>query len=336
MENKDFVAATAAFLQQEAGDNYAPRAAEIAPKVLRRETDSLDDFEHLEHDSSPVKEVEAPKSDSLNFGKSPPVEVAQEINTAAKIASETASDLIAEIKFKAESAATAMSTVEDLLGMESEDFKSEKTADLLGDFSYAPPIPSHGDDFTKNSFNDFTSSQNFMAAEREEFTPIKQVVTDLADRFSDSEPEIDDFKPSSNVDFKLASKKSEEDLSQKLESAKHTDTFKDVIDEPEPEFQPELPVRDYMKSEFTPEPEPVVAPKPVATPEPVVKPQTTGSSKSKTQEVIAAEAMFCKMGLGKILYSCFFKITKQITICFCTLFLYNIPTSKAHNFVIAC
>lgn len=299
MENKDFVSATAAFLQQEAGDTFVPLAAETAPKVLRRENDSLDDFEHLEHDSSPVKEVEAPKTDSSSFGKSPPTGAPQEINTAAKIASETASDLIAEIKSKAESAATAMSTVEDLLGMESEDFKSEKTADLLGDFSYAPPIPSHGDDFTKNSFNDFTSSQNLMPAEREELLPIKQVVTDLADRFSDSEPEIDDFKPSSNEDFKLAAKKSEEDLSQKLEPAKHTETFKDVIDEPE--IQPELPVRDYMKSDFTPEPEPVIAPKPVATPEPVIKPQTTGTSKSKTQEVIAAEAMFCKMGLGKIL-----------------------------------
>lgn len=390
MENKDLIGDSKQHEQLvdviESHSQPPKEAGAGANPLLRRENDSLDDFEHLEHDVSPVKDaitaslVDDAKDDVTSIGgvslqTSPPRAVTEEINTvASESAAETATKLASQLhsadsdnntttKSASDSlidsavSNNTMSSVSDMLDLGGDaapaksDLTTSKTptsnvTDLLGDLTSShapPPVPPHTtvEDVSKKAFGDFdnfkSATQNFMDSERgEEFAmPAKLTstnISDLADRFSDSEPETDDFKPSSNEDFpsKPDADKSGDfpskagDYLSKTESTSNkTETFKDVIEEPEPV----LPKRDYAVKEpspikevqklelepvrietvTAPEPKPVTItttapvksepePKPIV--EKVCELPTVKTGEKK--EVIAAEAMFCKMGLGEL------------------------------------
>lgn len=303
---------------------------------LRRETDSLDDFEHLEHDVNPLsaETKSANKYEDIFNAEPPRVEtehIMQAINTGLQDTVAQAANKQDEFKFDT-NFDTENKNIQDtpsslmMEQVETKKVESQKhvepqkfTDDLLGDLlQQAPPVPPHAEPFKvaeDKGFGDtfgFTDTpkqqtQNFMDMERHE-TP-EPLKTDLADRFSDSEPEIDDFKPSSFDNF---SKQEKHDDFHKIE------TFKDVIEDPEPA----LPEKDYfMESSSThnvpkfepepikteiivpkpapikqePKPEPIVVQKPVIEPP---KPKTEIKTLPK-KEVMGAEAMFCKMGLGE-------------------------------------
>lgn len=340
MENKDV-----------AGDkdllvNFGDSPSQIRKDTaafLRRETDSLDDFEHLEHDVNPITtDIKTTKYDDIF--NTPRVEAEHEIqaintgfDTVAQVVSKPTDDFKFDTNFDTEikqmeknvglidtPSTLMMDTAEKMHVTESQKI----TDDLLSEFlQQAPPVPPHapvkyvedkgfGDTF---GFTDpAKQTQSFMDIERQTPEPIKAASSnnDLADRFSDSEPDIDDFKPSTF------------DKPEKVDFHK-PETFKDVIEDP----QPVLPEKDYFMEtssthnvpKFEPEPvkfepKPVkVEPKPIPViekpkPEPVVEKKTiVEPPKPKTEvknlpkkEVLGAEAMFCKMGLGE--FTIFFYI----------------------------
>lgn len=353
MENKDVMLEENKDLLVNIGESPSQIRKETA-SFLRRETDSLDDFEHLEHDVNPVPletnvaKVEDKYEEPLK--ESPPrVEaehLMQAINTEPETVAQAASKVTEELKFESSlepdnkttekpaglidmSAPVIMETPEVKISTDT----PKVSEDLLGDLniSQAPPVPPHAEPikltedkgFGDAAFMDSSKSQTqaFMDMERQE-TPEPEkpkpaaFINDLADRFSDSEPDMDDFKPSSYEQYS----KTDDFLSGKAE------TFKDVIEDPEPA----LPEKDYfMESssvenvpKFEPEPikpaEPIIPtpapvkedpkPEPIVQKQPVIEPPKSKESKPlPKKDVIGAEAMFCKMGLGESYLNFLFK-----------------------------
>lgn len=304
-------------------------AAQEKGAQLKREVDSLDDFEHLGHDSSPLNEGKKVE-DLLGLNDEPAAtrDVKYEIDTRAETVGTTLTDLLDQPLLPQK-----MDT--NLLQM-GDNFPDRKEADAKLDKFLEEYKPKGADKY------DLHNIQSFMDNER---GFIQEKPSELLDRYTDSEPE-DDFKPSKQD----VSKKQE--LPESFENVK-SDAFKD-FDEP----QPAIPQKDYPVEavrEKTPEPVKPKAPEPVKektpepvrekTPEPVkepVKPPTPELVKEKIPEPIKektpvkektpepvkkapvaqvekktkiapadAEAIFCRMGLGKcfLLIRCCYAIT---------------------------
>lgn len=306
------------------------------PQPLRREVDSLDDFEHLGHDSSPLSENLQKEQDLLGLhSESPAGKVLGAINTgvesAASAASKITDDIFDPFKKETESLIDKLDSKMDsnLLQM-GDSFPDRKEADakldkFLSDFTSSSSEKT--DSKEKESYlDDFKSaSKAFVDIEREMIQPLKPSVADVLDRYSDSEPELEEFKQSNDFD--------------KKELSSSPQTFKDVE-----EIETSVPKQDFIHREPSPAPPPKVpTPEPVPqkkeepavvkAPEPPKKepelpkkehelpkkqPELPKNEPEKQPErkieqppkvetvavskkpVIEAEAMFCKMGLGKL------------------------------------
>lgn len=225
---------------------------------LKRESDSVDDFEHLGHDSSPLKEHST--ADDLLSGFKTGI-------------SDTARDIHNEIDKRVENVARNVTDMFDPLA------DVPKKMDSMGDH-----FKDTGDKFDKflDDFNpaaskvslDKNSIQSFVDREREFLHDLpKPAKENVLDRYSDSEPEHEDFKPSMDDNFP------KKDLPETFGTAK-TDTFKDLDD-----FLQET----SKKIEAPPKPktpEPVLKPEPVLQPQPVSKPVAVEPVKPKMPEPV--------------------------------------------------
>ncbi|KAF2894304.1 hypothetical protein ILUMI_11866 [Ignelater luminosus] len=248
-----------------------PSSHSPADLPLRREKDSLDDFEHLGLDSSPLQEA-------IKEG-------ATEVSTAAR-------DLLGEIDKGLESAEKAASSIvndvfdpfkkepglfdnppkpnremdSNLLHMgdtivvdkkETED----KLDKFLSELTAAPPVPSHeispSQEEMKAKLDGVkAATQNFMDTEREKISFVPSKISsndDFLDRYSYNEPEPEDNKKRFNIPVK-------QDIPDPFASSHPVkdfqDAFKDDFD-PFKEYkdvkEPELPT----KSVFEKQPSPV-------------------------------------------------------------------------------
>ncbi|XP_017772181.1 PREDICTED: reticulon-1 isoform X2 [Nicrophorus vespilloides] len=290
---------------------------------MKREMDSVDDFEHLER-ISPVnaRDIEG----IINKG----------VATASDAANDIADVLSTFDPLQTQEVSPKMDS--NLLEM-GDAFPDRKEADakldkFLNEMStYNNPTPPKKDD----NQDLILSSQNFMDHERQQ--PMHLVHDDLLEHYSDSDPE-DDFKHAESDDFRK---------SQELPEISSKDTFKDFVDleppkqkepeqepvktkEPEP-IQVEEPKQEVItkieptkveppkieppkveppkveppkveppKAEPPKIEQPKIEEKPVEQeppkPEPIVeKPKTEAQKIQSKKDVIEAEAMFCKMGL---------------------------------------
>ncbi|KAJ8974699.1 hypothetical protein NQ317_015228 [Molorchus minor] len=190
---------------------------------IKREVDSIDDFEHLGHDSSPLNEIKE------NIG---------EINKRVEAVGNSVTDLFDPLKSDLLDKPLVPEKMDSNLLEMGDSFPDRKEADakldkFLQDF---PSGPAHSPD----KYN-LENIKSFMDNERGfvEEPPKIQPSNDILDRYSDSEPD-DDFKPSKYEDF---SKKHE--LPESFGSTENfkTETFRDVD-----EIQPELPKKDYPQN----------------------------------------------------------------------------------------
>lgn len=247
MENKDTVGNNHQDLLLNFGDSPSQVRNDTA-EFLRRETDSMDDFEHLEHDNHQSGDVMTEKTPEIKqddfLASLARAENEKQLIDTVLDRSSVPTETFDVFKLEADKKATENLSLFDSPAVSSETVKSvSKIDDLLGDLGQAPPIPPHADilsfaedkglgdgAFQVNPAK--TEIQHFMDMEKQDLSsqsPSKK--SDIADRFSDSEPEIDDFKPSNE-----SYQKPDDFLPAK------TDTFKDFITEPEPP----LPEKDYL------------------------------------------------------------------------------------------
>lgn len=321
----------------------------VVQQPLKRELDSVDDFEHLEHDISPLKEM-SKVADSVVGSADHTREFLGEINKGVDSAEKVASSLADGANFdplQADRLFDKASTVamdSNLLDL-ANTFPDRKEADakldkFLSEISTAPTEKQLKENIKEKIEDVKVASQNFMDMERGPIshelpkeTRYETSSNDIIERFTDSEPE-DDVKPSSKEDLNMV---------RDYDTVK-TDMFKDFFEVPKasapvmepqkvqetknildsvkiPEVAPlpklpEVPVAKIPEPVKAPEPkkpEPLVAPakEPVkaepikSVPEPATKKDLDAKKKEeipakpepkpKTQ----AEAMFCKMGLGK-------------------------------------
>lgn len=202
---------------------------------MKRDSESVDDFEHLGHDSSPLKEH---TTEDLLSGFKTGI-------------SDTARDFQNEIDKRVENMARNVTDMFDPLAnvpvkMDPMGDHFQETGDkFLDDFN--PNVPKVGVD--KNSI------QNFMDREREVLHDFSKQAkeNDLLDRYSDSEPEHDEFNTSMD-----------DDLPEQFGSSgtdKGWSTFLQGV--PKEVEEPQKPKT----------PEPVIPPEPIKKHEPVVKPE---------------------------------------------------------------
>lgn len=230
---------------------------------MKRESDSVDDFEHLGHDSSPLKEQST--ADDLLSGFKTGI-------------SDTARDIHNEIDKRVENVARNVTDMFDPLA------DVPKKMDSMGDH-----FKDTGDKFDKflDDFNptvskvglDKNSIQSFVDREREFLHDLpKPAKENVLDRYSDSEPEHEEFKPSMDDHFP------KKDHPEAFGTAK-TDTFKDLDD-----FLQETSKKiEEPPKPKTPEPvrsEPVLKPEPILQPQPVSKPVVVEPVKQKIPEPV--------------------------------------------------
>lgn len=258
---------------------------------MKREIDSVDDFEHLGHDSSPL--TDNGTADLLSGFKTGIEHTVRDVNT--------------EIDKRAENVARTVTDMFDPLAdvpakMDSMGGHFRESSDHFDKFL---------DDFNPTQAKvgaDKSSIQSFVDREREFLHDLPgKVKENVLDRYSDSEPEHDDF-----IDDSLSKKSFPETVS----SAKTTDTFKDLDDflqgapkheeppkqkTPEPVFKPE-PLKPVLPEHPKPEPiksvpEPVKISEPVKQ-EPIKKQPIKAEEKTKIAPADTG-AIFRKIGIGK-------------------------------------
>lgn len=284
--------------------------SQVQQPVIKREIDSLDDFEHLGHDSSPLRE-EQKTEDLLDLrAESPGGEVLGVINKGSEVAKAAtqftdADDVAAHFdRLLQEEKGAKVDTKMDsnLLQMgdtfpEGKPLHEDKLDKFLDDFPVSGKTDEEVAD-NKEIISDFKSAtKNFMDMEREFLQPVKNT-SDLLDRYSDSESDAEQqFKQPESID--------------KKEDFKVDATFKDVDDTPP--TLPEIPKQETPKPQQSSTPPPTAAPtpKPVekvieevsqcVRKEPEVKKAEQPAQKVEKarSDIIEAEAMFCKMGLGE-------------------------------------
>ncbi|XP_060532550.1 reticulon-1 isoform X2 [Cylas formicarius] len=284
-------------------------------QLLKRESDSLDDFEHLGHDSSPLKDLHE-THDLLGLNTSAAdthAHVKIDENVVEKFAGAHAGDSLADrILIPEKMDSNILASADPFPDRKEADEKLDKFLnEVSAPFKPVEPELKH----------DVGAIKSFLDNERELIRDVKEKSvtgsTELLDRYTDSEPESDDFKAS-----KFDEPKTKE-LPKSFgytETFKSTENFKDVQDlHPEPPTRNIAPIPSAPIPELKEDPKPVepsgpadipkpVDPKPVAT---KVAASPTGEeedeskrtsvqdkiSKAETVKITEAEALFCKMGL---------------------------------------
>ncbi|XP_018572388.1 reticulon-1 isoform X2 [Anoplophora glabripennis] len=251
---------------------------------LKREVDSLDDFEHLGHDSSPLNEGKEITGDLLGL-KSEVSATARDINDEIDKRVETVGTLVTDsfdpLKSDLLDQPLIPQKMDSNLLQMGDNFPDRREADAkLDKFleEYKPTVQGL-DKYGLHNIQSFMDSERGFAQEQ----PKTQSGSDLLDRYSDSEPD-DDFKPS-----KYDNIPKKEELPESFGSTENfkAETFKDVD-----EIQPEIPKKDYPADppkiyetvrEKTSEPIVQKVPEPVKekTPEPA-KAKTPEPAKGKT------------------------------------------------------
>lgn len=330
--------------------------------MMKREIDSIDDFEHLGHDTSPISDIaknlhetnikkhtESPTRENLGVVIDKGVE--NTTNTATKLADDLASfDPIRKIDSLLDQPLQSKDIKMDSNLLEMGDNfqtnvpeeKMDKYIDELSLFTTSPKLADLTPEKEQHKKDDYKSAlQNFMDSERQgmmtqpQTKSISKEVVDLLDRYSDSE---DDFKPSTDEDFlrkshtsspfDITSSKVKTEAFQDVEE--HDDDEQEDDDEepfrqhvfepkpfkvPEPFKAPEIvkvsepltpetlePYKPFEVTEPVKEPEVATKPPPKSIDEiQVIEPEKEQIQKTETKtskQVMEAEAIFCRMGLG--------------------------------------
>lgn len=294
------------------GSDIAQDDHSLLQQPIRRELDSLDDFEHLQIGQESPKEQNVVDLLGLH-SESPAGELVGVINKGVETAANAASKITDSLSFdppKSDSKVDILDVKMDSNLLEMGDsFPDRREADakldkFLSDFS-APSVVTEKIDPPSYEKDDLrAASQNFMDMERGSQQdildqPLKSIPGDVLDRYSDSEPEMEEFKQSSD----FAKKEPQPEF------------FKDIHED----VDPVLPKRDYPIKEPSPvrelpsaPPVQICPPKPsFQAPEPKKEPEaprelskerkveSAAISKETKAPIIEAEVMFCKMGLGE-------------------------------------
>lgn len=284
----------------------------VQQPIIKREVDSLDDFEHLGHDSSPLREQKQTAEDLLLDlrAESPAGEVVGVINkgdgnakAAIQLTDDDDDDVVQQhfdrtiqddIKGVVDN---KMDTNLLQMGDSFSDGKNQnedKLEKILSDYSHSEK----SEELLDKEVDVKAATKNFMDFERELIEP-KKTTSDLLERYSDSDSEIETQPP--------LAKKDDDFLPPK------TETFKDVVYEEKSEMR----MKEAPPKPPSPAPSP---PPPQTTPIPpadnipsvrkeaeVKKTEPAPSVASKVakakSDIIEAEAMFCKMGLGKLFFA---------------------------------
>ncbi|KAG5881488.1 hypothetical protein JTB14_029155 [Gonioctena quinquepunctata] len=267
---------------------------------LKREVDSLDDFEHLGHDSSPLKDMREYTSDFLGLKtdvEAPARESPRhEINTEHGIIGSSVTGSFDPHSRNLLDQPLIPEKMDSNIFESGDNFPDRKVADAKLDKFLHEMTPPQKTPSPKDKYD----IQSFVDNERG-LTPDKAPIRssdDHLDRYSDSEPEEEAHKPPKHEDFPKR-----QELPEKFGSIENfkSETFKDVDDFYEIPKQdspkPSAPVLE-QKGETkagagiqdvpeTPEPVRKKAPEPVRqkTPEPV-KPKTPEPVKPKTPEPV--------------------------------------------------
>lgn len=321
MDNKSLIDETV----PKHGSDIAQDDHSQVQQPIRRELDSLDDFEHLQMgQESPKQQNDV---DLLGLqSESPAGELVGIINKGVETAANAASkitDVLTVDPPKSGSKVDILDVKLDSNLLEMGDSVPDrrdagaKLEKFLSEYSAPPVVATEKIEppfFEKDTFRNAT--QDFMDMERgfrQDILdqPLKSTVTgDFLDRYSDSEPEIEEFKQSS-------------DFAKKEPPAEF---FKDIHEE----VEPELPKRDYPEKEPSPvrdvpsaPPVQILPPKPSSpAPEPKKEPELpreppkelkaepVAVSKEAKVPIIEAEVMFCKMGLGEFVVTFFINATR--------------------------
>lgn len=278
---------------------------EVQQPIIKREMDSLDDFEHLGHDdSSPLKEQKQQQQQKveedlldLRNTESPAGETLGVINKGdeiVKAATRLTDDDNSPTHFDRSPPATANKMDTNLLQM-GDTLDHQKVDKLVDDFTTS----GNTEGLLDKEVSDFkVASKNFMDMEREFIqSSVKNSSDFLLDRYSDSESDVEQPK------------KQLENVEKANEPAKVIETFKDVEDVAAPilddlpkqtvipSLQSSTSIPSTKSSENVEDVKKEVEVKKV---EPSAPPaQKVVVEKTKKENIIEAEAMFCKMGLGK-------------------------------------
>lgn len=296
-------------------EDVLPESHSQVQQPIRRELDSLDDFEHLGHDSSPLKDKQHTEDLLGLHAESPAGEVLgvidKGVESAAKAATELTDDLARHFDRPVQEPSSLVDSKMDSNLLEMGDtFPETRQSEDKFDKFFSDLSSTKNDEKTEEhvgkEIGDFkAATQNFMDMERDFLQPAKNA-GDVLDRYSDSEPEIEEAKYTRNVDKK-------DDL-EVLQSK--TDAFKDVQETEPLKPAPKEKVDDFASKIASAAPaahvvEPPPAPAPVKKTEEIKqeikkepeikKPEPPSKPETSKIEVIEAEAMFCKMGLGELM-----------------------------------
>ncbi|CAG9822640.1 unnamed protein product [Phaedon cochleariae] len=299
-----------------------PKDTGREPSQMKREMDSIDDFEHLGHDSSPLKDMAAATSDLLGLHRdveAPARDTIREINTAGKTVGSSVTGshghhVLDQPLIPQKMDSNLLQGGDHLPEHKESDTKIDK---LLADMT--TKAHQTADNKAKYDIQSFMDSERGFGQEKDKL----QSNNDIMDRYSDSEPE-EYHKASKHEDFPKKAELPESFGS--IENIKH-ETFKDVDEffheSPKKEpivTKPALPeiIDPVVKKieEKAPEPvrsavetpkisEPIkpaeVKPQPapvVKKPEPDLPKRVENIVERKPKIAPAdAEAIFCKMGL---------------------------------------
>lgn len=269
---------------------------------IKREIDSLDDFEHLGHDNSPLKEEQKTEDLFVLHAESPAGEINKGVELATKAATEFTDDFVRNFDRPAgreeEGSLVDNKMDSNLLQMgdtllEKGQNEEKKVDKLLGEFSPSKNNEKPEEYLTKEKeIGDFKSAtQDFVNMERE-FIQTGEV--DVLDRYSNTKQEEEQVKHSSKNDDLQTSTFKADDV-QEVESLiswlpeKATEVTPKSVALPEkavPESKQEIRKEpDFKKTD-------AVAPK-------VEKYEPEPRTKKPVSDIIEVEAVFCKIGLGE-------------------------------------
>lgn len=248
-----------------------PNAKDIQKSQMKRDSESVDDFEHLGHDSSPLKEQNT--ADDLLSGFKTGI-------------SDTARDVHNEIDKRVENVARSVTDMFDPLAdvpakMDQMGDHFKETGDNFGKFldDFQLAAPKVGLD--KHSI------QSFVDNEREFLHDLpKPAKENVLDRYSDSEPEHDDFKPSIDHSFpkKVLPEPVDYTKTDDFKDFKDLDDFpKETMKKVEEPHKPKTPEPLPKKEQPILHPEPVSKPVEPKLPEPVKEPVKTVPEPIKKQ-----------------------------------------------------
>ncbi|XP_023025652.2 reticulon isoform X1 [Leptinotarsa decemlineata] len=268
---------------------------------LKREVDSMDDFEHLGHDSSPLKEMKEYTSDFLGLKSdvaAPARESSDEINSRG---GNTGSCIIGSVD-TSRNVPLIPEKMESNVTEGVDHFPDRKEADAkLDKFLHEMNQPPHQIPALQDKYNiqSFVDNERGLAPEK---APIHSS-NDILDRYSDSEPDEEGHVESSK--YGDSPKKSHSETFRSTENLQG-ETFKDLEDflelpkQDKPASKPSAPVlessslvKESLQEKGTEHIERISEPARQKTPEPVeektqepVRQKTPEPVKPKTPELV--------------------------------------------------